>query len=467
MEGGDNSPEPTLPKEYTDGIAQAVEKGASVSVEAIEGLEDMFKQSLPDGWTVSEEIVDGKKHWRATPPKPEKAEPKEEKKPETAKPKNLNLKSRQDALDSIKAIKNAAIAKADADYEKDGNLDKYEKALNKAAQEEKHHLSIVNARFPENIEDGDDSFGDANTAANEEDANEGENESDDEDEDTPQKLIDRARNRLKADREKINKLRDAGKISEREAMKQKAELSKRFKSAEDKFKNGGSIEDILNELEPEEKPEEQTPQETKETSTSSEEANNENEGIDAEAAAAQEEEKRNEQRRNSVPPQKGYSEKTIAGSYEATERLTPKDQKNIKERFLPDGWEFVTENGFNAPAKNKFGVIFVHDPKTGSQGRLIPDPKDPKSFRLQKDVDTTHPEFRGFVKKSDGTWELSPEAKKVEEETRLDRKSTDRKKREEALKRFNRARFGHDEAPDNILIVSNAVIDALQNIQGK
>lgn len=463
MEGGEDAPEPTLPKEYTDGIAEAVKEGANVSVEAIEGLEDAFKASLPDGWTISEEVVDGNKHWKATPPKPTRVDVKDAKKPGGDKPKGLSLKSREDAIASIKEIKEAAIAKADADYEKDGNLEKYEKALQKAGQEEQHHMSIVNTRFPEITADGDSLEAGESTEAKSE--SQKEKDEDEDDDDTPQKLIERAKTRLKAEREKINKSRDAGKISEREAIKRKGELSKRYKAAEAKFKAGGSVEDILNELEPEEKAAEPTKGEAPAAEVGGDNTDVE---IDAEAKAAEEEEKKNEKLRNSVPPQKGYSEKTIAGSYEATERLTPKDQKNLQERYLPDGWEFVTDNGFKAPAKNKFGVVFVRDPKTGSQGRLIPDPKNPKNYRFQKDIDTTHPDFKGYVKNPDGTWELSPEAKKVEEETRLDRKqSKDPKKREEALKKFNRARFGHDEAPDNMTIVANAVMNALNLMGGK
>lgn len=464
MEGGDDMPEPELPKEYKDGIAEAVRKGANVSVEAIEGLQDAFKAALPKGWTVSEEVVDGNKHWKATPPKPTRVDMKDAKKLDADKPKGISLKSREDALESIKAIKEAAIAKADADYEKDGDLGKYEKALQKAGQEEQRHMSIVNTRFPEKIADGDNLETGGEQEATVEPKDESNN--DDEDEDTPQKLIERAKNRLKTEREKINKSRDAGKISEREAIKRKGELSKRFKAAEAKFKAGGSVEDILNELEPEEKLEKPAGATTSETPKAESGTDNTDAKIDAEAKAAQEEEAKNEKLRNSVPPQKGYSDKTIAGSFEATERLTPKDQKNLQERYLPDGWGFVTDNTFKAPAKNKFGVVFVRDPKTGSQGRLIPDPNNPKGFKFQKDIDTTHPEFKGYVKKADGTWELSPEAKKVEEETRLDRKqSRDAKKREEALKRFNRARFGHDEAPDNATIVANAVAKALDLIK--
>jgi DNA segregation ATPase FtsK/SpoIIIE-like protein len=436
MAGGDNPAEPTLPKEYTDGIVQAVEKGVNLSVEAMEGLEDAFKAAVPNGWTVTKEKVDGKEYWKASPPKPTRVDVKEAKKPEAdkakgEKPKGLNLKSRQEAIESIKAMKDEAISKADADYEKDGNLDKYEKALQKIGQEEQRHMAIVNTRFPEMIENGDETDDDEGQENPLEQPDVSNTESSEDDGDTPAAMMKDVEAQLKAEKERIDKAlsKPTLKLRDRRKLRQeKAALQKRFDDAKAKFKAGGTADEILNIFEPEEKKEEPEKIETAPQSS------DEDVQVDAETVAANEQDAKNEKLRNSVPPQKGYSEKTIAGS---------------------------------APAKNRFGVIFVNDPKTGSQGRLIPDPKNPKGYKFQKDIDTTHPEYKGYIKKPDGTWELSPEAKKVEEETRLDRKqSRDAKKREEALKRFNRARFGHDEAPDNKTIVANAVMEALKLVEG-
>lgn len=381
--------------------------------------------------------------------------------------------NRDDAIAILGKVRDSAKAKAFEEYKKSkktsADRNKYKKAVEKAEADYNDEMSIVDSQFPEQIKDGDEFEGETSKA----ESSETKESDDDEDEElalfpSPQRQLEQATEGLKKQIAKWQKAIGSGEMTAAEAKKLHTEAMQRLKAAKKAIKDGvdgkkatgEQIHSILNPM--------QKPAETAEpVAATPSENSTENPELSPEDTAAQEEEKKNEQRRNSVPPQKGYSEKTIAGSYEATERLTPKDQKNIQEHFLPDGWEFVTENGFNAPAKNKFGVIFVRDPKTGSVGRLIPDKANPKSLKFQKDIDTTHPDYKGYVKNAQGEWELSPEAKKVEEETRLDRKqSRDPKKREEALKRFNRARFGHDEAPDNATIVANAVAQALELING-
>ena len=69
-DGGDEDADDVkLPQEHLDQIAAAVKKGLPVSMEAEEGFQDAFKSAFPEDWEITEEEVDGKKLWRASPPK--------------------------------------------------------------------------------------------------------------------------------------------------------------------------------------------------------------------------------------------------------------------------------------------------------------------------------------------------------------------------------------------------------------
>lgn len=404
-----------------------------------------------------------------TPPKeelPPAEEPPKEEKPESTSSNDwTEASSRKDAVDTLEKIRAEAKSKAFEEYKKTkrtaADKAKYKKAIQKADDDYHSELEIVDSQFPD-IGEGDDLEDAGNEAPAEE--NKAPEPEEDEDEDTPQKLIDRARNRMKTEREKINKQRDAGKITEREAMKRKQELTNRFKAAEAKFNNGGTAEDILNELEPEEKPPEEPKKEESNESPAPAAKSSQlpapEEETNPEAEAAKQQEEKDKALSATVRPPKFYSGKSAVGSDKAVEMLTPKEQKKLKETLVPPGWDFVTDNGFNAPARTANGKIFVKHPTNGSYGWIYKDKKG--NMRFWKEVDTTHPNYKGFVQNEKGEWELTPEGKKAEAEAKRIRKYSDNEaEREEAQRKLNNIRFGRDEAPDNRTLVADAIARVL------
>lgn len=464
----------TLPQEHQEQIQAAIENGQPISMEAEEGFMDAFKGSFPEGWSITEETVDGETHWKASPPKKEEAKPIESgtatESAESSKPTTLDFSSPQALADSIEKIQKEEIAKAKeifANSERsESDEAKLAKAIHKANERaDKRRIDFASELKGASIEEGDETLSEEAATVKEETA-----EPEESDEDSPASLMKDAKAQLEAEKQRIDKklANPSLKLRERRKLRQEKDaLQKRFNEAKAKFEAGGSTDEILDILEPEEKPEgsKEGPETTNSGNPTAEEESPQLTEEEQKAAAEQEQAKKNEQLRKTVKPQEAYGESTLWGKREATERLTPKEIKTISEKFMPPGWEFVTENGFNAPARDRFGLIFVRDPATGSHGRLIPSKGNPGTYKLQKDVDTTHPEYKGMVQKEDGSWGLSPEAAKVEAETRADRKQTkDPKKRKEALTRYHRAVFGHDEAPDNMTIVANAVAKALAKI---
>ena len=283
----------------------------------------------------------------------------------------------------------------------------------------------------------------------------------DSDEDSPAATMKDIEETFNAERERIEKALSKPNTKVRDKQKLREErkaLKKRFNEAKAKFKAGGSAEDMLNIFEPEEeKP-------AGDGGTKTQEASTEPSDADKAEAARQEQAQKDEKLRSTVREQKFYN----TPGFKATSKL-PAKQIEQMENLLPAGWEFVTDNQFKAPARTKNGVVFIRHPTNGSYGRIfIKTDEKGKEYiepEAQIDVDTTHPDYQGFVKNEDGTYSLTEEGKKAESEYKHVRKySKNEKEREEVQKKFNRIRFGHDEAPDNMTIVANAVAKALEKL---
>lgn len=272
----------------------------------------------------------------------------------------------------------------------------------------------------------------------------------------PQEIIDSFASDLKKEVAKLRtKMMSASPTQRAEFQNQIQVKKQRLEDAKKAMQEGAMTgEQIFNILSPSETPpseSEQTPSETNSPSNESQ----------ASSQSVQEEEER---KRSSVKPPTFYSSK----GFQAVEKLTPKEEKTITETLLPQGWEFVKDNHFKAPAKTKNGVIFVKHPTNGSWGRIIPKTnKDGKiGYQFQMEVDTTHPDYKGFVQKEDGSWDLSDEGKQLESKYKRIRKySTSKQEKEDIEKQFNRYRFGHDEAPPPQAIIGNAIAAALDRLK--
>lgn len=451
----------SLPQEHQKAIKAAVEKGQPISMEAEEGFMDAFKSAFPEGWTVTEEMVDGKKHWKASPPEEKHEEAGTETPKKIEKVSDVPDDVDFDDVESLKTYR-SRLEEAMKQISRNFKSFSQSKDREKALAPFKKKIEEVSALIPSSadIQDGD-------AIGEEDETMKGTNESSGSTPDPKSQrtmgIVERFFNKRKKELDKA--IDSAQSIEEAEKLQAEQDaLQERFDAAKAKYDEGGSPEDIRSIYEPKETttPAKSEPETSSESDATTEVEQPQMTEEEKKAVAEQEQEQRNERLRKTVKPQEAYGESTLWGKREATERLTPKEVKSISEKYMPPGWEFVTENGFNAPARDRFGLIFVRDPATGSHGRLIPSKDNPGTYKLQKDVDTTHPEYKGMVQKEDGSWELSPEAAKVEAETRADRKQTkDPKKRKEALTRYHRAVFGHDEAPDNMTIVANAVAEAL------
>ena len=150
--------------------------------------------------------------------------------------------------------------------------------------------------------------------------------------------------------------------------------------------------------------------------------------------------------------------------------LTQKEQKQLKETLVPPGWEFVTSNTFNAPAQTEGGVVYVKHPTNGSWGYLYKDSKT-GTMKHHIDTDTTHPEYKGYVKNSNGEWEEPNEVKEAKAAWKHEAKYGDKKKAKELKNKYYHMRSGRDApvfdvAPDNATIVASAVAEALSLING-
>lgn len=466
--GGDGA---KLPQGHLDAIAAAVENGAPVYLAATEGYLDAFKGAFPSDWEITEEIVGGKKYWKALPPsmatggtegnKETKAEENADKTP-TEEPKEENTDwrkagSRDEAVNTLSKVRDKAKTEAwDAYNNGEDTVEaqkKLKKALEKADVDFDAKMALVNLKFPPPMDDH-----------NEDDVAEGGEEEVAEAPDGSGTAENPAASTMKDieetyqyEREQIEvKLSKPGtKVRDKQALRKELEaLNKRYSEARTKFEDGGSADDIIDIFEPKTKPTgeaEQAPSEQTEELSDEEKA----------AAAQQEQAQKDEKLRSTVREQKFYG----APGFRATSKVTPNQIKQM-ENLLPAGWEFVTANQFKAPARTKNGVVFIKHPTNGSYGRIFIK-KDAKGKEYvepeaQIDVDTTHPDYQGFVKNEDGSYGLTEEGKKAEAEYKHIRKySKSEKEKAEVQKKFNRIRFGHDEAPDNRTIVASVVADVL------
>ena len=533
---------PQLPQEHLDVISSAVEKGRSVSLVATEGYMDAFKNAFPSDWEITEEEIDGEKHWKASPPsKPTGGTEGSQSKPKfkegyktvpppagspeytalikdaegktvggihvdgsridftkngtrledgekapweaddtstpegsgepqpTEEPKEENTDwrkdgSRDEAISTLSKVRDAAKAKAWDTYNQGEDTadaqKKLQKALEKADSDFNTKMALVDMKFPPPVDESMD--GDSPEQGEEGEPQSQDGNSDD-DEDSPAATMKDIEETFNAERERIEKalakpntkVRDKQKLRE-----QRKALKQRFKEAKEKFEAGGSAEDMLNIFEPEDKPADKGGTEPQEQQQQSEQPDDEKA-----AQAQQEQAQKDEKLKASVRPQKFYN----SPGFKATQKVAPQQVKQM-ENLLPAGWEFVTDNQFNAPARTQNGVVFIHNPQNGSYGRIIikkdAKGKDIIPSEAQIDVDTTHPDYQGFVKNEDGTYGLTEEGKKVEAEYKHVRKySKNEKELEEVQKKFNRIRFGHDEAPDNMTIVANAVANVLERME--
>ena len=467
---------PQLPQEHLDAIAAAVEKSNPISMVAAEGYMDAFKNAFPSDWEITEEEIDGETHWKASPPsKPTEGEdtpaPEEsgEEAPAAEEPKEENTDwrkdgSRDEAIATLSKVRDAAKAKAwDAYNQGEDTADaqkKLQKALEKADSDFNTKMALVDMKFPPPEDESMD--GDSTDGESEEGETSTPEDNGDDDEDSPAATMKDIEETFNAERERIEKALSKPNTKVRDKQKLREErkaLKKRFNEAKAKFEAGGSAEDMLNIFEPEEeKP-------AVEGGTKTQEATTEPSDEEKAEAAQQEQAQKDEKLRSTVREQKFYG----APGFKATSKVTPQQVKQM-ENLLPAGWEFVTDNQFKAPARTKNGVVFIRHPSNGSYGRIfIKTDEKGKEYiepEAQIDVDTTHPDYQGFVKNEDGTYGLTEEGKKAEAEYKHVRKySKNEKERAEVQKKFNRIRFGHDEAPDNMTIVANAVANVLEKME--
>lgn len=522
-----------LPQEHLDAIAAAVEKGNPISMVATEGFMDAFKNAFPSDWEITEEDVNGEKHWKASPPKkpesPSGEEPNlkegftskkgngrtniygadgkivgwiangkryvrmtpdsklantlkdgekapwesdepaspegsgESSAPETPKEENTDWRkdgSREEAVATLSKVRDAAKAKAwDAYNQGEDTAEaqkKLQKALEKADADFDTKMALVDMKFPPPIDEHAEEDNPEGDVGEPEEPADGED-----DEDSPAATMKDIEETFNAERERIEKAlaKPNTKVRDKQKLREERKaLKKRFTDAKAKFEGGGSAADMLDIFEPEEKPKGEGAAET--TAEQAAEPSEEEQTQAEQQAQAQ----KDEQLRSTVREQKFYN----SPGFKATAKLSPKELKQM-ENLLPAGWEFVTDNQFKAPARTKNGVVFIKHPTNGSYGRIFIK-KDAKGKEYvqqeaQIDVDTTHPDYQGFVKNEDGTYGLTEEGKQVEKDFKRIRKYSDNEKeRDEIAKKFNRIRFGHDEAPDNMSIVANAVAEALEKL---
>lgn len=502
-----------LPKEYLDGIAEAVKTGNKVSVEAMEGLGDAFRDALPEGWTVSEETVDGTKYWKATPPAKEPSKPAEE--PE-AQQDWTNASNRQEAVSALenqlKKAKDAAWEEFKKSKKTPADKTKYLKAVKKAESELQEDMELVNSQFPEEFVDADSDT----EEIPEEKPDEADKSEDNHSEEskramsTMQRLHEKALEKLDKAIERTTSMRETAKLEQ-----ERSELEKRFSAAKQRYDEGGTAQDITDIYEPEEaKPEEEA-----------EENNQEENGANAEPTPEQQEEQQKKERSISTNlklQEDDYSAKRKAieknkylsvdekqrrierldSEHDATvkrikegttisqiaeerkarnaeiKKKIPTTRKgkplpgaehilkstrgnaaNIvpmpKEVFskasanLPEGWEIDSDTNGTPLWDGKKG--FARNPETGVYALIRPD----GSFNVQ--IDPENPNFRGVNSK---------EAQKAREALNRNKNPN---KEAALLEKYNYIAWGvpnhvYDEAPDNITLVANAVANALKNI---
>lgn len=479
-----------LPPGHMDAIHAAVRDGRQVTMPVQKGYADSFREAFPADWSIEEVEVNGRKSWKASPPPPpvidgqqssgngsqapgNAAQPSDgtgqEKSQQEEKTDWRTAANRDDAVSAIEKIRDKAKADAwdkfNASQATPEDKSALKNALANADSDFHEDLELVNMKFPPPLE-GDADEGDGGDASGNgtgEQAGAG-SENSDLGDDTPAATMNDVETYIAAESERIDKQLSKPSLKPRDRQKlrkEKKTLKERLSAARTKFETGGTPDEILDALD--------SPTggdaEGGNGGHESAEAQNGNEnGEQGEVSTEQTKEEKDAALKATVKPQRFYN----AGGFGATEKLSPKEIKTVSEKFMPDGWEFVTDNTFGAPAKTKNGVVFVRHPTNGSYGRIIikKDEKGKDTAKLQVDVDTTHPEYRGFVKNADGTYGLSEEGKKLEQEYKRVRKySDDEKERSDIEKKWNRFRFGHDEAPDNMAIIGSAVAVALDRLR--
>lgn len=472
-----------LPEWITNRIDGAINDDRPIQLEKSEEYYPIIGNLKDQGWDISEVDEKGVSYWKATPPPKAKktvegnssvlqetdTENKEAKKEQpnsqTEAPSDWReAENKSDAIEILKQKRDEARAKAREDFRKSKNTAadkaKFERAMKKADSEFHSEMESVNMLY-DDIADGDqiEEMNDVGSAEIEPEA-EGDIPTAETDDDSAESLMERAKTRRDMESEKIKKARDTGKITEREARTQLKALKERYEAAEKKYNDGGSADDILNILEPIEEDESQNKGGDKPILTSKD---------DGETAKVEEQTDKDKKLAASVKPHKMYKGKTLFGSEEAAERLTEKEQKKIAETLMPPGWEFVTDNRYKSPARTKTGKIFVKHPTNGSYGWIYKG-KD-GNLNFWQEVDTTHPNYKGFVQNEKGEWVDSPGLKEAKQhrDAVLRKEKGDTKesvaKREEAKRLVNNAMYGHDEAPNNKVVVADAISRVLELVQ--
>ena len=382
--------------------------------------------------------------------------------------------SREEAVATLTKLRDKMIAEAWDAYNKEEDTPesskKVEKAIEAAEKFFDSKMRLVDLKFPpppKGNKGGEDKPANEDNGGVPEE--EQEQPAEEEDDDSPAATMKDIEESFNAQKEKLESSlsKSGGKVRDKKKLRAEIKsLKERFKAAKSKYEEGGSVDEMLDIFEPQEAKGGDGKENGKENESTSDSGEQEGPADDDKAKAAQEEQaKKNEQLRATVRPQKFYN----APGFKATARV-PASMLKQMEDLLPDGWEFVTDNMFKAPARTKNGVVFIRHPTNGSYGRIFieKDEKGKEHVRPepQIDIDTTHPDYQGFVKNEDGTYGLTEEGKKAEQEYKRIRKySKDDNEKSEVQKKFNRIRFGHDEAPDNMTIVANAVADALKLIE--
>ena len=257
---GDKSTESTkLPQEHLEKINEAMKNRQPISMEAEEGFEDAFKSAFPEDWEITEEETDGKKYWRASPPKPNKGdstESTEEPEKKIAKlddldqsfnPNNVDsmMAYRDRIMDAIKQLSNITVKG------KKGN-DALKKKLAPFKEELEYIEGEIKENYPDALIEKGDEIGD--------DASEEENKESDTSEtptNTPtlesKQQIDFINGRFERKRKELEKARDA-EPNDRKAAKINNELialQKRFDDAKAKYESGGSPDEIMQIFSPE------------------------------------------------------------------------------------------------------------------------------------------------------------------------------------------------------------------------
>lgn len=436
MNGGDEEREaPSLPQEYADGIAQAVEKGGKIAVEAIEGLEDAFKGALPEGWEVAEIEEGGKKYWKATPPaaKPAAEQPKEQKAETSAKEEEgghwADADNREDALSALEKMKERSIAKASEDYKKskktDADGDKLEEAKDKADKDYQKNLHLLDIIFPPKYEDAENPEESADKGAEEAGNPESPTPEEKKDEieeevwESPLQASLRPENRIKKARDEYEK---AAKELEKDKGLTEALKRKKLELLDKKYN------DYVAQVK----------------------ANRSDADIEAEK------EKSAKAIRDRIPttrkgkpiPGATHILKSLRGSGVNIDRM-PKALVEKARQNLPDGFEIDSDASGSPLWDGKKG--FARDPNTGVYGIIRAD----GSFNLQ--IDPTNPKYKGV------------DSKEADKARKAFANNEDKSKDRELEEKYNYIAYGvpkrvYDKQPTNAEIVASAVVDAINRI---